>query len=136
MHRTVIIGAVVASLVLVGVSCSSEEERERGSGTSSSAQAGADGVQQIEVTISDAGCEPQTIVAGEGPARFTVRNDGSSAVTEFEVLDGGRIIGEVENVFPGVEKAFSLTLQPGTFVTYCPNGDVERGTLEVVTGAR
>jgi iron uptake system component EfeO len=131
----VIIGAVVASLVLVGVSCSSEEGRERGSGTSSSVEAGADGVQQIEVTISDAGCEPQTIVASEGPARFTVHNDGSSAVTEFEVLDGGRIIGEVENVFPGVEKSFSLTLQPGTFVTYCPNGEVERGTLEVVTGA-
>ncbi|WP_307781261.1 cupredoxin domain-containing protein [Rhabdothermincola sediminis] len=108
---------------------------ERGSGSSSSVEVGADGVQQIEVTISDAGCEPQTIVAGEGPACFTVRNDGSSAVTEFEVLDGGRIIGEAENVFPRVEKAFSLNLQPGTFVTYCPNGGIERGTLEVVTGA-
>ena len=54
-------------------------------------------------------------------------------MTEFEVLDGDRILGEAENVTPGLEGQFTLTLDPGTFETYCPGGSSERGTL-IVTG--
>ncbi len=51
-----------------------------------------------------------------------VANDGADAVTEFEILDGDHILGEVENVAPGLSGHFSLTLKPGRFTMYCPGG--------------
>jgi iron uptake system component EfeO len=88
--------------------------------------------QEIAVTISDAGCEPREIPAKAGPTTFTVTNDGSAAVTEFEVLDGTKILGEAENVIPGKDRSFSITLKEGTFTTYCPNGKFDKGVLQVV----
>ncbi len=56
-------------------------------------------------------------------------------MTEFEVLDGNHVIGEVENVVPGLTRSFSIDLQPGTYTTYCPGGSKNpKGTL-TVTGA-
>jgi iron uptake system component EfeO len=90
----------------------------------------------VEVTISDAGCAPDPIEVTAGTVTFDVTNDGSASVTEFEVLDSDdHVIGEVENVVPGDEKSFSVTLEPGTYTSYCPNGtDVERGTIDVSPG--
>ena len=85
----------------------------------------------IAITISDEGCAPHDIAATAGPTTFTVRNDNSAAVTEFEILAAGKILGEVENVTPGADRSFSLTLKEGSYVTYCPNGKKEKGTLEV-----
>ncbi len=99
---------------------------------SSGASGGGD-AQSIDVTISDAGCDPDPIEATAGPVTFNVTNDGSASVTEFEVLNAdGHILGEVENVIPGGERSFSVTLREGEYTSYCPNGtDVERGTITV-----
>jgi iron uptake system component EfeO len=43
-------------------------------------------------------------------------------VTEFEVLSGDKILGEKENLTPGLSGDFSITLKPGTYVTACPGG--------------
>ena len=42
-----------------------------------------------------------------GPTSFKVTNSGSGDVSEFEILSGDNIIGEVENVAPGLNKEFS-----------------------------
>lgn len=89
----------------------------------------------VDVELSDAGCTPQDISVPAGPTTFTVSSDGTSAVTEFEVLKGSRILGEVENVFPGGDRSFTVDLEPGTYTTKCPGGaDVETGTLTVSAG--
>jgi iron uptake system component EfeO len=98
----------------------------------------ADAVRTIEVTLTDNGCEPASMSAVAGPTTFHVTNDGAAGVTEFEVLSGNKILGEVENVTPGIDRKFSLTLAEGSYVTYCPGGKKEKGTLEVAksgTGA-
>ena len=56
--------------------------------------------------------DPQT-GAVAGPATFEVQNDGAEAISEFELLDGERIVGEVENLAPGLSGRFSVTLEPG-----------------------
>ncbi|HZO61992.1 MAG TPA: iron uptake system protein EfeO [Gaiellaceae bacterium] len=112
--------AVAASLALPGC----------GGGGDKSAASG----RTVEVTLTDAGCKPERLRLAAGPVTFAVENDGAEAVSEFEVLDGDRILGEVENVAPGLSGRFSLTLKPGRFTMYCPGGDTERGAL-VVTGA-
>jgi iron uptake system component EfeO len=87
----------------------------------------------VKVKLGDDGC-PAKLGVKAGPLTFQVTNTGSDAVTEFEVLStDGRVIGEIEHVVPGLSREFSLTLRAGTYTTYCPNGDREKGKL-VVTG--
>ena len=70
-----------------------------------------------------------------GLVTFNVENKGAAGVTELEVIKDKRILGEVENLADGLNGHFSLTLQPGEYELYCPNGTTqERGTL-TVTGA-
>lgn len=110
---------------LAGAACSSGGE------TSSSKVDGP----TIDITLSDAGCEPRAITATPGPTNFHVTNKGSSAVTEFEILEGKKIIAEAENVIQGVDRNFSLTLKAGSYTTKCPNGaSFDAGTLQVAAG--
>jgi iron uptake system component EfeO len=87
----------------------------------------------VKVTLTDAGC-PAKLKVVAGPTTFKVTNDGADNVSEFEVLDGNHILGEVENLAPGLDGDFSLTLKPGTYTTNCPGGDRSKGKL-VVTGS-
>ncbi len=92
----------------------------------------ATGANVVDVKITDAGCEPAELTVPAGPTTFNVTNDGADDVTEFEVLDGERILGEAENIAPGLSGKFSLTLDAGEYTTYCPGGDTsERGVLIV-----
>ena len=54
----------------------------------------------VKVEINDDGC-PAKLTTKAGPTTFKVSNEGSGDVSEFEVLSGDRIIGEVENIAPG-----------------------------------
>src|SRR5262249_8162541 len=46
----------------------------------------------------------------------------------------GIILGESENVVEGVPGRFTLSLQPGTYIINCPNGDKEDQGRLVATG--
>ena len=120
--RRPLIACLALSLVLVA-GCSSGDDDE---GT-----AKVDG-PTVNVTLSDTGCEPRAMTAKAGPTNFLVTNKGSSAVTEFEILQGGKILGEVENVIPGVDRNLGITLKAGSYTTKCPGGKTfDAGTLEV-----
>ena len=74
---------------------------------------------------------PPTLELAAGPTTFKVTNDGAATVTEFEVLDGDRILGEAENVAPGSRASSRSRSSPGDYTTYCPGGtSAERGTLD------
>jgi iron uptake system component EfeO len=88
----------------------------------------------VDVTIDDDGC-PAKLTTKAGPTTFKVSNKGSSGdVSEFEVTSGNRIIGEVENIAPGLNGEFSLTLKPGTYTTQCPGGSEHAKGKLVVQG--
>ena len=56
----------------------------------------------------------------------------ADAVTELEVARGDRILGEVENLTPGLSGSFSIPLDPGTYDLLCPGGTTAaKGTLTV-----
>jgi iron uptake system component EfeO len=133
LHRPLSRVVIALATLAAVASCSSAGDGSTpttaAGGTPGAARAGQ--VREIAVTISDAGCEPRLISATAGPTTFLVDNEESSKVTEFEVLRGDTILGEVENVIPGARKDFSITLEAGSFTTYCPNGEFEKGTLEV-----
>ncbi len=116
-------GAAALALLALGAAGCGEDE-------------GGAGAKTVDVKITNAGCEPAELTIAAGPTTFNVTNDGADDVTEFEVLDGERILGEAENIAPGLSGKFSLTLDEGEYTTYCPGGDTsERGVLIVEGGA-
>jgi iron uptake system component EfeO len=121
MFRTVgraVLGATLTGVVVVG-------------GLAGTATAKS---TDVKVDINDDGC-PAKLKIKAGPTTFKVTNSGSGDVSEFEVLSGNRIIGEVENVAPGLNKEFSLTLKAGKYSTKCPGGSKHSTGKLVVTGA-
>jgi iron uptake system component EfeO len=97
---------------------------------SSSADAPA-GAKKLSFELTDAGCEPHDAEAPAGPIVFEVENAGTSKVSEFELLDGGTILSEKENLAEGLSASFWLDLEAGSYTLYCPGGSAERGTLTV-----
>jgi iron uptake system component EfeO len=88
----------------------------------------------VKVGISDAGCRPAVLKLASGAHDFQVSATGSGKVTEYEILDGTRIIGERENIVPGITSKFSLNLEPGEYVSYCPHGKTTEYGKVIVSG--
>ena len=61
-----------------------------------------------------------------GGITFKVSNKDATGITEFELLDGERILGEKENLPPGFAGSFSLNLNPGRYELYCPGATTPR----------
>lgn len=93
------------------------------------------GAKKLAFKLTDAGCIPDSAKAPAGPIAFEVENAGTSAVTEFEILEGSSILGEKENLSDGLSGSFSLTLDQGRYTIYCPGGSDERGTLTVTAAS-
>jgi iron uptake system component EfeO len=88
--------------------------------------AGAGG--PIQVRASDSACDLSATEAPAGTISFAVQNTGSK-VTEFYVYGAGdRIIGEVENVGPGLTRQLLVEVpQGGQYTTACKPGMVGDG---------
>ena len=89
-------------------------------------KAGGDGA--IKVTSSDAACDLDSTSAETGDVDFTVTNNGSK-VTEFYVYgNNNRVLGEVENIGPGVSGNLTVEIvDPGTYTVACKPGMVGVG---------
>jgi iron uptake system component EfeO len=97
----------------------------------SSGGSGATGARTVEVMLSADGCALPSATLPAGPTTFHVTNAGADAVTEFEVKQGDRIVGEKENLTPGLDGSFSLALEPGDYRTYCPGAGTESTAFTV-----
>jgi iron uptake system component EfeO len=134
--RTGRLGAAAAiaatSLALVASGCSSP-----GSGSKGSTGAAAIGNKSSTVTIdlTAQGCEPRPAKVPAGPVEFEVTNSGAGSVSEAELRtsDLAHILGEQENLTPGLSGSFSLTIQPGTYKVSCPGASQPHWTF-IVTG--
>ena len=104
------------------------------SGCGSGGSQGSSGAHVTKVSVTNAGCQPPKLTVPAGPVTFEVSNLGATQVSEYEILDGTSILGEVEGLPDGITKSFSLNLDAGSYTTYCPGADDEKGAL-VVTGS-
>lgn len=93
--------------------------------SSASATANA---RTLSVKATDTACEVSGNQAPSGPLTFTVENAGTK-VNEFYVLafDGLRILGEVENIGPGLSRQLVLNVPAGSYFTACKPGMVGEG---------
>lgn len=89
---------------------------------------GAEGEGKLTVTSTEDTCEVSSAEAPSGTLQFSVTNEGDQ-VTEFYLLgeDGLRIIGEVENIGPGLTRDLVLVAGPGRYETACKPGMVGDG---------
>jgi iron uptake system component EfeO len=85
----------------------------------------------VKVALSDAGCRPTPATVPGGPVTFAITNAGSGAVTEAELQQDGKIIGEKENVTAGVDGNFALRLGAGSYSLYCPGAKQDTWTFTV-----
>ncbi|CRZ18451.1 iron uptake system protein EfeO [Mycolicibacterium neworleansense] len=125
-------GFAATAAVLAGISMSACQAKEADNGSANGD--GSNGTQ-ITVDASDTECKLSGTTATTGASTFVVTNTGNK-VTEFYVYgEGERVMGEVENISPGLKRQLIVQLtQPGTYQTSCRPGMVGegiRGNFEV-----
>jgi len=126
-RRGLVLGIAAGVLSVIAVTgCSS-------SGKDSNPAAGTTATL-VKVTLTNDSCTADPAQIPSGPAKFEVTNNGGSAVSEAELVQGTKILGEKEGLTPGLSGSFSLNLQPGDYEMYCPHAKTERSPLKV-TGA-
>ncbi|WP_163508945.1 iron uptake system protein EfeO [Fodinicola acaciae] len=104
-----------------------------GCGGSPAATGGASS-NKIKVTLTDDGCTPDRTTVPAGSYVFSITNQSATKSTEVELLDGERIMGEKENLTPGLSGEFTLALTAGTYSLYCPGAKTDTVKF-TVTGA-
>lgn len=107
-----------------------------GDGGTATDTAKSGGAAQVGVTmVAGAGgddCKFDTTSVPAGPVTFTIKNESATGITEFEILDGERIVGEKENVITGLPQVeLTLTLGGGDYTLYCPAAVTEKTALKV-----
>ncbi|WJY01853.1 iron uptake system protein EfeO [Curtobacterium sp. 458] len=117
------LGALGAVTALALTGCAS------GSSSASSDPSASGKVARVTVTLTNDGsdaCAVSTTKVPAGPVTFTVKNESSTAITEVELLQDQRILGEKENLAPGLEPVhFTATLTGGKYQVYCPGATTE-----------
>lgn len=82
------------------------------------------GASQVHVTLTDdngGACNVDYTQAKAGPVTFRVTNQSATAISEVELLSNQRILGEKENLAPGLPTvSFTVTLDGGEYQIYCP----------------
>jgi len=117
----------VAAAALAGLaltSCQAKEPEKTDAGNSANPSAPA----QITVDASDAACQLSGTEGGTGANTFVITNNGTK-VTEFYLYgEGERVMGEVENISPGLQRKLIVQLgEPGTYQTACKPGMIGDG---------
>jgi iron uptake system component EfeO len=113
-----------------------------GSGTdsanssSSASPTSAGGVNSVNVTLANDGgkdgCKLDNGSVAAGPVTFKVTNASAPGITEMELLKDQRIVGEKENLAPGLDPvSFTVTLDGGQYKIYCPGAANEYVDLTV-----
>ena len=109
-------GALLATAVgLAAAGCAKDKA------TPGVTTAAAGGTSTVTVEITDTGCQPNPATVPAGAVTFRVSNTNATAVTEAELVQGDTILGEKENVAPGLTGTFTLNLRPGKYAVACPN---------------
>ncbi|HET6484508.1 MAG TPA: iron uptake system protein EfeO [Actinoplanes sp.] len=95
-----------------------------GGGDSDSATTAAD---KITVNASDTECKVASSESDAGTVTFAIANKGNK-VTEFYVYaPGDRVMGEVENIAPGLSRELIVELTAGAYETACKPGMIGKG---------
>ena len=130
--------ALAAAAALTVSACGSSTEAAK-STSAPSGTSTTNGVDTVNVTLANDGgqdgCAVDAKSVPAGPVTFKVTNSSAPGITEMELLKDQRIVGEKENLAPGLDPVtFTATLDGGQYKIYCPGASNEYLDL-AVTGA-
>lgn len=128
--------AVGGAVALLGLAACGSSSSDAGQGSDPTSGSSAGAVAKVGITLtSDSGsdtCALSTDSVAAGPVTFTVDNQSATGVTEVELLQDERILGEKENLAPGLDPvSFTVTLGGGKYQIYCPGASTEMTDLTV-----
>jgi iron uptake system component EfeO len=128
--------ALAAGVALAVSACGGSGTEATKGPSSASAMSGPSGVGTVNVTLANDGgkdgCSLDTTSVPAGPVTFTVTNSSAPGITEMELLKEQRIVGEKENLAPGLDPvSFTVTLDGGQYKVYCPGAGSEYLDLTV-----
>jgi iron uptake system component EfeO len=136
MSRRSVAALLTAGAAVAMAGCTSTAPPAAPSGGAASGAAAPAG--PITVRAADTSCQVSATQAPAGTITFNVTNGGSK-VTEFYLYGtGDRILGEVENIGPGLTRQLIVEVPDGgTYTTACKPGMVGDGIRApfTVTGA-
>ena len=89
----------------------------------------------VHVTITPDGCPPDPSTIPAGPVTFKVANDGASSASEVELEQNDVVLGEKEDLPPGLSGTFSLVLAAGTYALSCPGTTAGTASLTVTAAS-
>jgi len=113
-RRVTVIGAVLGLATLTA--CAEDKSAATGDGTG-----------PVTVKATDSACDLSRRDVKSGTSTFSVTNNGSK-VTEFYVYaEGDRVMGEVENIGPGLKRELIVELPAGKYQAVCKPGMVGNG---------
>jgi iron uptake system component EfeO len=121
--QSLLLGTISMAIVLTG--CSSSKAQD---------ETGADATV-VEVVLTNDDCKANPAEVKAGAVKFNIKNSGGSAVSEAELMQGSKILGEKEGLTPGLTGSFSLNLEAGSYEMYCPHAKTERSAFTVTAGA-
>lgn len=92
----------------------------------------SNGASQVAITLTGDTCSLDDRTAKAGPVTFTVANKTATAITEVELQSANRILGEKENLAPGLPPvSFTVTLGGGNYQVFCPGAEQETQNFTV-----
>ena len=124
-RRTAMIALITGAVVVVA-GCSSSASKSK-----TTADSGK--TTTVSISLTPQGCAAKPAKVASGDIQFNVTNKHASAVTEAELRtsNGSKILGEQENLTPGLSGGFELTLAPGSYELNCPGASQEQWTFTV-----
>jgi iron uptake system component EfeO len=120
------LAALVTGAVLIIAGCSSSSSKDKT--TSDTGK-----TTTVSISLTPQGCQPKPAKVTAGDVQFNVTNKDASAVSEAELRTSNlsKILGEQENLTPGLSGGFELTIQPGTYEINCPGASQQHWTFTV-----
>jgi iron uptake system component EfeO len=127
------VASVLAGVLFLSACGSSGSSSSSASTGASGAAASEPADQDVAITLTSKGCRPEPATITAGHVNFTITNKNASAVSEAELRtsDLSHILGEQENLTPGLSGGFSLNIQPGAYKIACPGASTAHWDLTV-----
>ncbi len=126
MIRVTAAGALVCAAAALAACGSSNDSK------TSTAATGA--TRELKIQLTDEGCAPANAKIEAGVVKIVASNRASTKTDEIELKNSdGIIMGERENLAPGLSSGFTLTLRPGEYTLNCTfqNAQRDNGKLTV-----
>ncbi len=86
---------------------------------------------QTAISVGEKSCDKMELSVNSGKNIFIVTNTSTTAQVEWEIIEGVKVVEEVENLAPGFVKKLKANLKPGEYGMICGRKSSPRGKITV-----